>query len=102
LKGWKVFKNGWPDYLICKGKEICFVEVKDKQDRLKEDQHEMLGILTQYGLKCYVWKPKTGFKRYKEDEKHRVRRRAELSGNVPAPARITRNCGDQKQRGRSN
>ena len=64
-KGWKVLKNGWPDYLIYKDNEIAFVEVKDGSDRLRPNQIEMLKLLSKFGLKCFTWRPKKGFKRFK-------------------------------------
>lgn len=65
-KGWNVIKNGWPDFLIYKDNEIRFIEVKNGKDKLREDQIKMLKTLTKYGLKCYTWHPKTGFKKFRE------------------------------------
>ena len=64
-KGWNVLKNGWPDYLIYKDNEIAFVEVKDKGDQLRPSQIEMLNLLSKFGFKCFTWRPKKGFKRFK-------------------------------------
>ena len=64
-KGWKVLRNGWPDYLIYKDDQIAFVEVKDKGDWLKPNQIEMLSLLSKFGLKCFTWRPDKGFKRFK-------------------------------------
>ncbi len=64
-KGWNVLRSGWPDFLIYKADQLAFVEVKDKGDRIRGHQKEMLTILSKFGFKCYIWKPDKGFKRFK-------------------------------------
>jgi hypothetical protein len=65
-KGYKVFKTGWPDYLIQRNGTIAFIEIKkDKNDKLKSNQYELMRILHEYGLACFIWRPDTGFSKFK-------------------------------------
>ncbi len=61
-KGWRVLKNGWPDFLLFRKSvdgqiEIQAVEVKQVHgdDPLRECQKLMLSLLTILGIPCYVW-----------------------------------------------
>ena len=51
--------------MIYKDNKIAFVEVKGGNDKLRDNQKAMLKMLTNNGLKCYIWNPKTGFKQLK-------------------------------------
>ena len=51
-RGWRVYRNGWPDFLVLDGKSSspkgCAVEFKARGDSLSDDQKEMhkgLGLL---------------------------------------------------------
>jgi hypothetical protein len=66
--GWEIFRAGWPDYLIIKGKKYSFVEVKGRGDCLNLKQKLMLNTLLGLGLKCYTWRPDSGFKLYKKEK----------------------------------
>lgn len=62
--GWEVHKKGWPDFIIKRGNDIRFVEVKrSTQEGLKKHQLVVCKLLTSLGLKVYLWKPATGFKK---------------------------------------
>ena len=62
--GWKPTKRGWPDFFCVRNGEICAVEVKPrKSDRLKRDQLTIMGLLSQQGIKCYMWSPDGGFEK---------------------------------------
>ena len=66
LKGYTVYRSGWPDYLITKDNKIIFVEVKGRGDKLRDSQKAMLKILSEHGLKCFVWSPHKGFERFNQ------------------------------------
>ena len=44
-RGWRVYRNGWPDFLVLDGKSSspkgCAVEFKARGDSLSDDQKEM-------------------------------------------------------------
>lgn len=65
-KGWRVLKNGWPDYMLIRktdAGQLEFQAVEVKQDHetdpLREAQKLMLSVLTFLGMKCYVWSAET-------------------------------------------
>lgn len=62
--GWNVLKRGWPDYLLWKENgDVCCVEVKrDTQEKLKREQQFVCELLSRFGIKVFMWKPKIGFK----------------------------------------
>jgi hypothetical protein len=53
-EGYQIVKNGWPDYVLVKGDEIIFVEVKTKGDMLRPVQVGMLLLLERAGAKVRV------------------------------------------------
>lgn len=56
-QGYKVYKNGYPDRVIEKDGEYIFVEVKNRGEKLTEDQKVMHNILRNCGLKVIVARP---------------------------------------------
>lgn len=64
--GYRVFKNGWPDFLIFKDGKAKFVEVKGYGDQLSNGQIGVLQILTDIGLSCFIWNPEGGFIEFKD------------------------------------
>lgn len=66
--GWIVSKRGWPDFILRRGNEICFVETKSYPGtKLKREQQDVAEILAAAGLKVYRWDPETGFVRIKKE-----------------------------------
>lgn len=54
-KGYKIFKNGWPDFAICRnGKIKYFIEVKSYPDIVMPHQKEIHEILRRSGFKVKV------------------------------------------------
>ena len=48
-------KNGMPDYLMIKKNEVdCFVESKEKNDRLSELQKRMINQLLRLGKRVFI------------------------------------------------
>lgn len=49
--GYKIFRNGWPDFLAVRGREIKFIEVKSPGCcNLSRAQKEMHGALSRAGI----------------------------------------------------
>jgi transcriptional regulator with GAF, ATPase, and Fis domain len=54
-EGYTIHESGWPDCLaIGPDGEGCFIEVKDKSDRLWDNQQKMLVALESIGLRVFV------------------------------------------------
>lgn len=75
LKGWKITKRGWPDFLcFTKTGEVIAVEVKPRMRSrsgfrlLKREQAKTMDILVAHGIPCFVSDGKV-IERY-EPEKH--------------------------------
>lgn len=62
-EGWNVTNRGWPDFLMWRGDEIVCVEVKCFKDDLSEHQKLVNALLAKAGIKCYKWRPDSGFTR---------------------------------------
>jgi hypothetical protein len=45
-KGWTILNSGWPDFLLVKGDSIKAVEVKAKNDYVKDNQAKVLTVLS--------------------------------------------------------
>ena len=65
-RGWKVYRNGWPDFLVIretrhKQVQALAIEFKAKGDQMRPAQVEMHGALKTVGLPVHVlkgdWKP---------------------------------------------
>lgn len=56
LKGFEVFRSGWPDFLLfhTKTKTAIFLEVKSNKDSVRLEQKRMHKILKQIGLTVKV------------------------------------------------
>jgi hypothetical protein len=62
--GWAVSKRGWPDFILRRGGEVVFVEVKARAAKsLKPEQMEIAEMLAGAGFKVYRWSPEGGFVR---------------------------------------
>jgi uncharacterized protein (DUF1330 family) len=55
-KGIKVWKNGYPDYVVESKGKLTFVEVKNPKEKLKEHQREIRELFEKYGLKYFVYR----------------------------------------------
>ncbi len=67
--GYQVIKKGWPDFVLIKEGRLFAVEVKQEHNGLTPAQFEIMGLLSQAGIKCLVWKPKSGFHKFHESMK---------------------------------
>jgi hypothetical protein len=56
-KGWRVLWRGWPDFLCVKNGRVVFVELKQKHDRLSEDQRFIIETFQRLGLKVVILRP---------------------------------------------
>ena len=54
-KAWKVWRAGWPDFLLTGDGGCEFVEVKSIGDRLSDGQVEMFAALELAGILVRVW-----------------------------------------------
>jgi len=61
MAGWRVTKKGWPDFILRKNGELCFVEVKRDGPEVSSEQKDILLELANHGFPCYVWTPSLGF-----------------------------------------
>lgn len=62
--GWTVSKRGWPDFILNRGGETVFVEVKSKQTTgVSRPQSAIMGLLARAGFKVFRWDPQKGFTR---------------------------------------
>ena len=60
--GWTPTKRGWPDFFCLKDGKVCAIEVKPhKGSLLKQNQIAVMGILSSFGIPCYLWSPDGGF-----------------------------------------
>lgn len=64
--GYTVFRKGWPDFLIKKDDKVYAVEVKPWGKKQTKAQKEVMSILVQLGIKCFLWTPILGFRKYTE------------------------------------
>jgi len=56
--GWKVTKQGYPDFICYRENEIILVEVKRTMHRrLRKGQHRFMNAMKRFGVKCYRWSP---------------------------------------------
>jgi len=56
-KGCTVYKTGFPDFLVKhKSGAICFVEVKQGSDKVRDNQKEVHDVLKEAKIPVYVWK----------------------------------------------
>jgi hypothetical protein len=57
-RGWRVYRNGWPDFLVLDGKfsspRGCGVEFKARGDTLSQDQKEMHQALALLGIPTHI------------------------------------------------
>ena len=65
-EGYQIFKNGWPDLLTVKNKELRFIEIKEEGKGLRDEQIGMMQALSDNGLSCFIWYPKTGLINFKD------------------------------------
>ncbi len=74
-KGWKILRRGWPDYFLFKkkGNKLCVVEIKKSEGvHLKAEQFIVLDALSNIGIKCYVWRPKSKLTKFSVERKKSV------------------------------
>jgi len=50
----KILRTGFPDFLVEINNEIIFVEVKNKDDGINQNQVEMMDMLSKHGLSCFI------------------------------------------------
>jgi hypothetical protein len=60
--GWKVYRNGWPDFLCVRtlsdgSSEVAFVEVKARNDYMRPEQNILHDVLSRAGLSVHIVKP---------------------------------------------
>lgn len=55
-RGYKVYKNGWPDFLVSGSKAVFCVEVKSLKGRLEEHQEAMHKALAEAGIETILYK----------------------------------------------
>lgn len=55
--GWKVLKNGWPDYLCVADGKAIVIEAKSHNERLRPEQRSRLAWLASRGIPAYVAEP---------------------------------------------
>jgi hypothetical protein len=70
-QGWELASNGWPDFLCSLGPDVVAVEVKDSkmpERQLSDEQRGVMRLLEHAGVKCYVWAPQTGLRRFGKQE----------------------------------
>lgn len=53
--GYKVYRNGWPDFLAVKHNRLRLVEVKLGRDKVTPEQSIAHKVLKQFGLDVEVW-----------------------------------------------
>jgi hypothetical protein len=53
-EGFELLRNGWPDFLLVRGEEVVFVEVKPKGQQLSDAQLKVLTVLDRLGLKVRI------------------------------------------------
>ena len=58
-RGKRVFRHGWPDFLVVDKDTngVVFVEVKTGADDVHESQLKMFAALEEVGLRVCVWRP---------------------------------------------
>jgi len=59
-QGWRVTKQGWPDFMCRRGAEIMAVEVKGGNDWVRPEQAQTMDDLRAAGLPTFVWWPERG------------------------------------------
>lgn len=92
--GRKVFRSGWPDFVM-KDRwtgELQFVEVKGPGDAIRKAQREMFAALESKGITVHIWNPRwpdtlTPWRLYG----------GKLKGNRPEPATLRR-ARDRQQK----
>ncbi len=55
-KGIKVYKNGWPDYVVESKSKLSFVEVKNPKEKLRENQRGLRELFEKYRLRYFVYR----------------------------------------------
>ena len=55
--GWKIFRDGWPDFILTRGHEIKIVEVKSNGCRLSLNQQTTHDILKKIGITVIIDRP---------------------------------------------
>lgn len=64
-KGYTVYRNGWPDFIVQREDEIIAIEVKSHQtEKLEENQLSIMELLSSLGIKCQRWSPDKGFQKF--------------------------------------
>ena len=65
LSGWKVPRNGWPDFLCLNEKtnRVLAVEVKTGNDQLRKEQKSMIEALKLCGIPTNICRNGTGLKK---------------------------------------
>lgn len=58
-RGWKLYRSGWPDFLLLSEGKLLFVEVKSANDRLSATQLELFEALSKLGIRVRVWWERT-------------------------------------------
>jgi hypothetical protein len=56
--GWKVLRNGWPDFLATRGDEVRLIEVKSPGDSLRVEQKRLHRALRTLGIEVELVRPK--------------------------------------------
>lgn len=54
--GYVVYRRGWPDFLIVRGKTVQGVEVKGPNDYVTNAQSAMMNALANVGIHCWVYR----------------------------------------------
>jgi len=69
-EGWEVFSSGYPDFVCLKDGKSILVEVKkDDNDFLRNNQLDMLNILTTTAPEAFIWNPEVNYLTPLEDYK---------------------------------
>ncbi len=55
----KVYRCGWPDFLIENGEDLFCVEVKCGVDPIRPRQVATFSALERRGIRVYIWNPST-------------------------------------------
>jgi hypothetical protein len=53
----KVYRAGWPDFLVEMSDKTIAVEVKQGSDEVRENQRKMFAALERIGIPVLVWNP---------------------------------------------
>jgi hypothetical protein len=49
---------GFPDLVLCRGRQLLFVELKADKGKLRPEQETWIRALREAGAEAYVWRPR--------------------------------------------